>query len=28
VAGMLVSTLSAVVVIAMWSATLFLHPCQ
>jgi hypothetical protein len=28
VVGMLVSTLSAVVVIAMWSATLFLHPCQ
>jgi hypothetical protein len=28
VVGMLVSTLSAIVVIAMWSATLFLHPCQ
>jgi len=28
VVGILVSTLSALVVLAMWSATLFLHPCQ
>jgi hypothetical protein len=28
VVGMLVSTLSGMVVIAMWLATLFLHPCQ
>jgi len=28
VLGVLVSTLSALVIVAMWSATMFLHPCQ
>lgn len=28
IVGTLTSALSALVVIAMWSATLFLHPCQ
>jgi hypothetical protein len=28
IVGMLVSTLSALGIIAMWTATLFVHPCQ
>jgi hypothetical protein len=28
VLGVLVSTLSALVIVAMWSATIFLRPCQ
>ncbi|MFL5494249.1 MAG: hypothetical protein ACJ8DJ_18365 [Gemmatimonadales bacterium] len=28
VLGVLVSSVSALVIVAMWSATMFLHPCQ